>query len=146
MFVRSFLPPRACRSQNIGTNGFTATQNFFYITMVFAKNASFISYGVICLPRMPPTTLKPQKTDTKGISGCLNTLIFAILTKNASFKSYGTFAYLLRAHIRNINMRMYITSARGHELSGRIRYSRTRLSTINTHTKNNNKTPPKKPK
>ena len=41
-------------------------------------------------------------------------LIVAILTKNSSFRSYGTFPYLLRAHICNINMRMYITSARGH--------------------------------
>ena len=49
------------------------------------------------------------------------TLLFAILTKNALFRSYGTFTYLLRAHIRNINMCMYITSARGHELSGRVR-------------------------
>ena len=49
------------------------------------------------------------------------TLLFAILTKNASFRSYGTFAYLLRALIRNINMREYITSARGHKLSGRVR-------------------------
>ena len=49
------------------------------------------------------------------------TLIVAILTKNASFRSYGTFAYLLCAHICNINMCMYITSARGHELSGRVR-------------------------
>ena len=48
-------------------------------------------------------------------------LIVATLTKNASFRSYSTFAYLLRAHIRNINMRRYITSARGHELSGRVR-------------------------
>ena len=24
--VRSFLPPRSCRSQNIGTNGFTTMQ------------------------------------------------------------------------------------------------------------------------
>ena len=47
-------------------------------------------------------------------------LIVANVTKNASFKSYSTFAYLLRAHIRNINMRRYITSARGHELSGRV--------------------------
>ena len=38
---------------------------------------------------------------------------------------YSTFAYRImlhhfahRAHIHNINMRMYITSARGHELSG----------------------------
>ena len=54
----------------------------------------------------------------------MNLLIFTIcyfLTKNASFRSYGTFAYLLRSHIRNINMRMYITSAHGHELSGRVR-------------------------
>ena len=49
-----------------------------------------------------------------------NPLIVATLTKNASFRSYGTFAYLLRAHIRNIYMRRYITSARGHELSGRV--------------------------
>ena len=48
-------------------------------------------------------------------------LVVAILTKNASFRSYGTFAYLLRAHIRNINMRIYITNARGHELSGHVR-------------------------
>ena len=48
------------------------------------------------------------------------TLLFAILTKNASFRSYSTFAYLLHAHIRNINMHRYITSARRHELSGRV--------------------------
>ena len=46
-------------------------------------------------------------------------LIVATL-KNASFRSYGTFAYLLQAHIRKINMRRYITSACGHELSGRV--------------------------
>ena len=48
-------------------------------------------------------------------------MIAANLTKNASFRSYGTIAYLLHAYIRNINMRMYITSARGRELSGRVR-------------------------
>ena len=47
-------------------------------------------------------------------------MIVATLTKNASFRSYGTFAYILRVHIRNINMRRYITSARGHELSRRV--------------------------
>ena len=36
--------------------------------------------------------------------------IFAILTKNASFSER-----LLRAHILNINMHKYITSAQGHE-------------------------------
>ena len=49
------------------------------------------------------------------------TLLFAILTKKASSRSHNTFVYLLRAHIRNINMCMYITSARGHELSGCVR-------------------------
>ena len=48
-------------------------------------------------------------------------LIVATLTENTLFRSYGTFAYLLRAHIRNINMRKYITSAHGHELSGHVR-------------------------
>ena len=32
----------------------------------FVKNSWFRSYGVICLHRMPPTTLKPQTTETKG--------------------------------------------------------------------------------
>ena len=47
-------------------------------------------------------------------------MIVAILTENALFRSYGTFAYLLRTHIRNMNMRRYITSAREHELSGHV--------------------------
>ena len=48
-------------------------------------------------------------------------LLFAILTKNDSFRSYSTFVYVLRAYILNINMCMYTTSARGHELSGGVR-------------------------
>ena len=44
-------------------------------------------------------------------------IIVAILTKNASFRSYSTFAYLLCVHIRNINRRM---CTHGHELSGRV--------------------------
>ena len=39
-----------------------------FLILFFAKNASFRSYGVVQLPPMPPTTLKPQKTDTKGIN------------------------------------------------------------------------------
>ena len=39
----------------------------------------------------------------------------------ALFRSYSTFAYLIRVYIHNINKRMYIISARGHELSGRVR-------------------------
>ena len=69
--VRSFLPPHACRSQNIGTNGFTVIQKKTFITLVFAKNASFSSYCIICWPQIPPTTRKPQKTDTNKISGRL---------------------------------------------------------------------------
>ena len=48
-------------------------------------------------------------------------LLFVILTKNASFRSYSTFGYLLRTHTLNINMLTYITSALGHELSGCVR-------------------------
>ena len=71
---------------------------------------------------MPLTTPEPKKYGyQRNPRDVGTTLLFAILTKNASFRSYGTFAYLLRVHIRNINMRRYITSARGHELSGRVR-------------------------
>ena len=38
-----------------------------FIIVIFAKNASFRSYGVICLPRMPLTTPEPQNTDNNGI-------------------------------------------------------------------------------
>ena len=114
--VRSFLPPRVRRSQYIGTNWFTATQK----NLIIVVFASFRSYGVICLPRMSPTTLTPKDAYQRDQRKVGNTLIFAILTKNASFRSYGIFAYLLRAHIRNIKRRIYV-SARGHELSGRVR-------------------------
>ena len=73
-----------------------------FIILIFAKNASFRSYGVISLPPIPPTTRHQLKVGKP--------LIVTILTENASFGSYGTFAYLLRAHIRNINMRRYILS------------------------------------
>ena len=43
-----------------------------------------------------------------------------IFTKISSFRSFGTFSCLLHAYIRNINRRIYVTSARGHELSGRV--------------------------
>ena len=49
------------------------------------------------------------------------TLLFMILTTNTSFRSYSTSAYLLRAHLHNINMHMYITSVLGCEFSGRVR-------------------------
>ena len=65
--VRSFLPPRASRPRNIGTYVFTATRKKTFIIVIFAKNASFSSYGVICLPLMPLTTPEPQNTDTNGI-------------------------------------------------------------------------------
>ena len=52
--VRSFLPPRASRPRNnIGTYVFTATRKtlLYIIIVIFAENASFRSYSVICLPR-----------------------------------------------------------------------------------------------
>ena len=49
------------------------------------------------------------------------TLLFAVLTKNDSFRSYSTFVYLLRVHILNINTCTYTTSTRGHELGVCVR-------------------------
>ena len=46
--VRSFLPPRASISRNIGTYVFTATRKTLYIgiiIVIFTENASFRSYG-----------------------------------------------------------------------------------------------------
>ena len=50
------------------------------------------------------------------------TLLFTVLTKNDSFRSYSTFVYLLRAHILNnykyVCVRIQRICAHGHELSG----------------------------
>ena len=46
--VRSFLPPRASISRNIGTYVFTATRKILYIgiiIVILAENTSFRSYG-----------------------------------------------------------------------------------------------------
>ena len=109
MSVRSFLPPRASRPRNIGTYVFTTTRKtlLYIIIMIFVENVSFRSYGVICLPRMPLTSYSGATKYGYQRNPCNvgMTLIFAILTNNASFRSYSTFVYLLCAHILNINMR-----------------------------------------
>ena len=112
--VRSFLRPRASRPRNIDTYVFTATRktllkyNIRIIVVIFAENASFRSYGVICLPRMPLSTPEPQiriltESTRRGQDITIRD------SKNASFRSYSPFVYLFRMHIPNINMRMYIT-------------------------------------
>ena len=123
MSVRGFLPPRASRPRNIGTYVFTATRKtlLYIIIVIFAKNASFRSYGIICLPRMPLTsyfgaTKYGYQRYPRNVGMTL--LLFAVLTKNDSFRSYSTFVYLLRACILNINTCKYTTSGHGHELSG----------------------------
>ena len=62
----------ASRTRNIGKLRYVFTEarkNILYIIIVilFDENASFRSYGDICLPRMPLTTPEPQNTDTNGI-------------------------------------------------------------------------------
>ena len=108
------------RPRNIGSSRHGKT----FIIVIFAKNAWFRSYGVICLPRMPPITLATtndgyQRNQLK----VGRPLIVTTLTKNASFRSYGTFALssFVRIYIRNINMRRYIISACGHEFGWRVR-------------------------
>ena len=93
----------------------TAQKTLLYIIIVFfSENASFKSYGVICLPRLPLTSY--SRATKRGM-----TLLFAVLTKNDLFRSYSTFVYLLCAHMLNINTCTYITSAHGHELSWCVR-------------------------
>ena len=75
----------------------------------------------VCL-RCHQLHINPKRRIPKESTEGLKAIDSRILTKNASFKViYNTFAYHLRAHIHNINMRRYITCARGHELSGRVR-------------------------
>ena len=99
------------------------TETLLYIIVIFAENASFKSYSVICLPRMPLTsysgaTKYGYQRNPRNVG---MTLLFAVLTKNDSFRSYSTFVYLLSAHILNINTCTYTTSAHGHELNGCVR-------------------------
>ena len=56
--------------------------------------------SIICLPRMPLTAPELQNTDTNEIRA----------TWPGNY-----YILLLRAHILNINMHKYITSAQGHE-------------------------------
>ena len=91
--------------------------------MIFAENASFKSYGVICLPRMPLTsysgaTKYGYQRNPRNVG---MTLLFAVLT--VSFRSYSTFVYLLRTHILNVHVFTctYTTSAHGDHRS--VRYS-----------------------
>ena len=104
---------------------FTATQKIllYIIIVIFVENALFKSYGTIFLPRMPLTTPEPQKRipRQRNPRNVGMTLLFAVLTKNDSFRSYNTSVYIHRVHILNINTCTYTTSALGHELSGCVR-------------------------
>ena len=68
-----------------------------FMFVIFARNDSFRSYDIICLPRMPPTTptYAPKYGYQRNPRNVGMTLLFAILTINASFRSYESFAYLL---------------------------------------------------
>ena len=105
--VHSFLPPSVPRPRNIGTYMFTATRKtiLYIIIVIFAENASFRSCGVICLPRIPLATPQPQKYGYQRSPRNVSiTLLFAVLTKNDSSRSYSTFVYLLQynyAYVHN---------------------------------------------
>ena len=91
----------------------TARKTVLYF--IFAENASFRTYGVICLPWMPLTTKYRYQRNARNVG---MTLLFTVLTKNDLFRSYSTFVYLLHVRILNINTCTCTTSAHGHELSG----------------------------
>ena len=114
-----FLPPRASRPRRTYSPRHGKLFYNYIIIVIFAENASFRTYGVICLPRMPLTTKYGYQRNPRNAGMTL--LLFAVLTKNDSFRSYSTFVYLLRARFLNINTCKYTTSAHGHELSGCVR-------------------------
>ena len=96
--VRSFLPPRASIARNIGTYVFTATRKTLYIgiiIVIFAENASFRSYGRRHL-------LAPNATNRSRAT-------------KYGYRRNPRRQHLIRAHILNINMCTYMTSAHGHE-------------------------------
>ena len=115
--VRSFLPPRASRPRNIGTYVFTLARKNFYNRDFHEKCLVQKLWCNLLASYAHQLHLIPNDGYQRNQLKVGKPLIVATLTENASFRSYGTFAYLLRAHIRNINMCRYITSARGHELS-----------------------------
>ena len=104
----------------IGTYLFTATRKKTLIIMIFALKCLVQKLRCHLLASDATNyTLTPNDRYKRNHLKVGKPLIVTTLTKNASFRSYGTFAYLLRAHICNINMHRYITS--GYELSGRVR-------------------------
>ena len=70
---------------------------------------------------MLPTTPEPQNTDTNRTYAIVGvTLLFVILTRNASLRRYCTFAYIPPSctYLQyRYGFTMYITCAHGHELS-----------------------------
>ena len=58
------------------------------------------------IPGLPPLCIK--RCIYRNQLNVGKPLIVATLIKNTSFRSYSTFAYLLPAHIRNINMRQLV--------------------------------------
>ena len=121
--VRSFFCRHVYLDPDVRAHCGTEKTLLYIIIVIFAENASFKSYGIICLPRMPLTsysgaTKYGYKRNPRNVG---MTLLFAVLTKNDSFRNYSTFVYLLRAHILNINTCTYTTSAHGNELSGCVR-------------------------
>ena len=91
-----FLPPLASRLQYIGTCtfGFTATEKTFII-LIFTINILFRSYSIICFLECHQLHLSPKIRISTDLRNVAMTFLFATLTKNGSFRNYGTFAYLL---------------------------------------------------
>ena len=97
--VRIFWPPRASRPRcTCSPRHRKLLYNNFY-KLIFAKNASFKSYGVICLLRCTNYSGATKYGYQRNPRNVGIILLFAVLIKNDSFRSYSTFVYLLRAHI-----------------------------------------------
>ena len=94
-------------SQNIGTYVFTATGKNFYNrdfrekSFVQKLRRHFLASDATNYTKIPNDRYQRNQLKVG------KPLTVAILTENASVRNCGTFAYHLRAHIRNINMHRY---------------------------------------
>ena len=106
---------------------FSASDNFIIVITVVVPRVCVCLFVVFCRHvHLDPDVRVHRGTENSFIyynhpRNAGMTLLFAVLTKNGSFRSYSTFVYLLRAHILNINTCTYTTSAHGLELSGCVR-------------------------
>ena len=97
MCMISFMPPHISRTPNYRCIWIHHNTEKPFIILIFAKYALFLKLRHHFLPQMPPTNLSPKYRYQRNPCNVGMTLLFMILTKNASFK---VMVYLLASFKR----------------------------------------------